>query len=237
METIKCECGQPVSGSVCQNCGLVWEETTFAVEENAEASFSPFLPMGGLTLDTRSEEFYMRRRSYEAARWIKLARDFVGFPPKLAEGAMIRFNLFLKSKKAFRGERYKTVAGVCILQEAHSWNFPVLEREIIAALDLNERSFRKKRRKMGHVFKPYSAKVLINKYFNENDLPMDERATSLRWLARSPKMDSRAMTAASIYLGTRKMTFSPDIDSLALYFEITKSEIMKARKKIMRSKI
>ena len=237
-ETIDtCECGALIDGGTCHECGLVWSPE-YAYPDNVDASWSPFLPSDGLTIDSRSMDSYIRRRSYEGARWIKQLKSEIFFPSRLAEGAMIRFNDFLSKKPAFRGERYKVVAGICVLMEAQSWDFPVLEREIMSVLDIEKKAFRKKRRKMGVVLVSYSTRSLVNKYFNLLDLSMDQRASTMKWLSRCPDaVDPRAAVAASLFLGTRKSEMPPTLESLASFMEITKSEIAKARKIITRSAI
>jgi transcription initiation factor TFIIIB Brf1 subunit/transcription initiation factor TFIIB len=205
---------------------------------DAEASSSPFLPSDGLTIDPRSIDSYVRRRSYEGARWIKIFKNAIFFPQKMAEGAMIRFNRFLKARPTFRGERYGMVAGVCLLEEAHAWDFPVLEREVVEVIGVSMKAFRKKRRKMRVILKPYSRKALVNKYFNSVDLPMTARSEVLAWLTRGPSLEPRAAAGAAIYLGTRKMgSDAPTPETIADFMEITRTEVTKARKSMTRSAI
>ena len=227
----------PIDGATCHNCGIVWGPE-YAFPASAEASSSPFLPSDGLTIDSRSTDSYIRRRSYEGARWIKQLKSDICFPPDLAKGAMMRFNAFLSKKPGFRGERYNIVVGVCVLMEAQSWDFPVMEREVMSFLGVEPRTFRKKRRKMGLIMLPYSRGALVNKYFNSLDLPMEHRASTMKWLSRSSTAsDPRAAVAASLFLGTRSMERPPSLDSLASFMEVTKAEIARAKKTITRSAI
>lgn len=221
----KCdECGGSIVKGTCHTCGLVHYKE-YAVDFNGTTR-SPFLPAGGLSIDHKSFTYKYRQRVYKGSNAIKLVKRTLCLPDALCEGAMSHFLKLTKGNN--RGTSFRVLAGISLLLESQSWDFPLLEREVIDILDIDERKFFRTRRRLKIIFDDYSPSKLAWKYMMEKKFPQETWREILKWGTRIKSNSKKALAATAVYLATRQLENRDSIDTISWWFETSKASINRA---------
>ena len=219
------ECSGRVHDGTCHSCGLVVDKI-YDVGEIDGSRRTPFLPAGGLSMDSRSFDYKDRQRIYGGARAIKTIKQALYLPESLCEGAMVHFLKISSGNN--QGTSFSILAALGVLLAARDWDFPVLKRELIDVLELDERKFFYTRRRLGITIPEYSAEKLAWKFVAEHNLGMDVWADIMKWMRRI-EGSGKAAAATAVYMIRPPMMSIVDI---ALWFETTRTMIEKTLRKL-----
>jgi transcription initiation factor TFIIIB Brf1 subunit/transcription initiation factor TFIIB len=203
----------------------VHEEEQYVMDFNGSRR-TPYLPAGGLSLDHRSFKYKYRQRIYSGSNAIKQVKRTLHLPDALCEGAMSRFLKLSQGNN--RGTSFAILAGLALLLEAQDWDHPLLKREIIETLELDERKFFKTRRRLRLTLKQYSPVKLAWKYMQEKKIPHETWDDIRKWMARAYSKSNKALAASAVYLATRQLEDRDDLDTISWWFETSKISITRS---------